>query len=62
MYLLRSLLESFGIEKERIRIELSTDPEGKRIRESVEDMKRKLAKLGPAKKRWEEATKARGGK
>ena len=32
VYLVRSLLESFGIEKERIRIELSTDPEGKRIR------------------------------
>jgi len=62
VYLVRSLLESFGIEKERIRIELSTDPEGKRIRESVDDMKRKLAKLGPAKKKSEEVTKARGGK
>lgn len=51
VYLLRSLLESSGIEKERISIELSTDPEGKRIRELAEDMKRKLAKLGPAKKK-----------
>jgi len=62
VYLLRSLLESFGIEKERIRIELSTDPEGKRIRELVENMKRKLAKLGPAKKQSEAAIEARGGK
>ena len=62
VYLLRSLLESFGIEKERIRIELSTDPEGKRIPELVENMKRKLAKLGPAKKQSEAAIEARGGK
>jgi F420-non-reducing hydrogenase iron-sulfur subunit len=62
VYLLRSLLESFGIEKERIRIELSTDPEGKRIRELVENMKRKLAKLGPAKKKSQVAIEARGGK
>lgn len=62
VYLLRSLLESLGIQKDRIRIELSVDPEGKRIRELVEDMQRKIAKLGPAKKRANRASDARGGK
>ncbi len=62
VYLLRSLLESFGIEKERIRMKLSTDPEGKGIRELVENMKTDLARLGPAKKGSERPIKARGGK
>jgi F420-non-reducing hydrogenase iron-sulfur subunit len=50
VYLIRKLLESLGIEKERIRIELSIDPEGTRIPKLVEEMRRELAKLGPVKK------------
>ena len=50
VYLVRRLLESVGIEKERIRIELSIDPRGERIVELVEEMRDELARLGPAKK------------
>lgn len=50
VYLVRRLLESAGIEKERIRIELSADPQGESIPRLVEDMRKELAKLGPAKK------------
>jgi coenzyme F420-reducing hydrogenase delta subunit len=49
VYLIRRLLESVGIEKERIRIALSTDPEGESITKLVAEMRRELAKLGPAK-------------
>jgi F420-non-reducing hydrogenase iron-sulfur subunit len=50
VYLLRRMLESMGIEKERIRIELSADPEGRRIPQLVKEMKEELAKLGPMKR------------
>jgi F420-non-reducing hydrogenase iron-sulfur subunit len=50
VYLVRRLLESAGIEKERVRIVLSADPEGESIPRLVDEMRRELAKLGPAKK------------
>ena len=50
VYLIRRLLESVGIENERIRIVLSADPEGESIPQLVEEMKRELARLGPPKK------------
>jgi coenzyme F420-reducing hydrogenase delta subunit len=68
VYLVRKLLESIGIEKERIRIELSSDPEGTKIPKMVEQMKKDLAKMGPAakeqakKEKPEEAIKVKGGK
>ena len=68
VYLIRRLLESMGIDKGRIRIVLSADPEGESIPKLVAEMRRDLAKLGPAKKRPvkerkpKEATKGRGGK
>jgi len=68
VYLVRSLLESLGIEKERIRIELSSDPEGTRIPKLVKEMRKELGKLGPVKrsvvtvKTPEETVKATGGK
>jgi coenzyme F420-reducing hydrogenase delta subunit len=43
-------LESMGIEKERIRIELSIDPEGKKIPKLVKEMSKELEKLGPSKR------------
>ena len=49
VYLIRRLLESVGIEKERIRIELSADAQGESIPKLVAEMRRKLTKLGPAK-------------
>jgi len=68
VYLIRRLLESVGIEKERIRIALSTDPEGESITKLVAEMRRELAKLGPAKmgpvkeRKSNEAIRAIGGK
>ncbi len=50
VYLLHRLLESFGIEKDRVRIELSVDPEGKKIPQLVKEMSKELARLGPCKK------------
>lgn len=68
VYLIRRLLESMGIEKARIKIMLSADPEGESIPKLVAEMRRELVKLGPAKKgrlkerKLAEAIKAKGGK
>lgn len=50
VHLLHKVLESYGIEKDRLRIELSTDPEGNRIPQLVKEMTNRLKKLGPIKK------------
>ena len=60
VYLVRRLLESVGIEKERIRIELSADPQGERIPRLVKEMRKELAKLGPARKGPLKERKPRG--
>ena len=69
IYLLRRMLESMGVEKERVKIELSSDPEGRRILQLVKEMKKELAKLGPLKRdvmtegiSQKAAMKAGGGK
>jgi len=49
VYLLQKVLEAYGIEPERVRIELSLDPEGKRIPELVKKMSGTVKKLGPMK-------------
>lgn len=48
--LLQKILEAFGIEKDRLQIELSIDPEGTRIPVLVKEMSEKLKKMGPVKK------------
>jgi F420-non-reducing hydrogenase iron-sulfur subunit len=58
VYLLHKILESYGIEKERLRIELSTDPQGNRIPQLVKEMAEGLKKLGPLKKVGERAETA----
>jgi coenzyme F420-reducing hydrogenase delta subunit len=62
VYLLRKLLESRGIEKERLRIVLATDPTAKTIPQLLKEMEIDLARLGPLKKvkktGMEEATTA----
>jgi F420-non-reducing hydrogenase iron-sulfur subunit len=58
VYLLHKILESYGIEKERLRIELSIDPEGSRIPQLVKEMSDRIAKLGPVKKIGERAKTA----
>jgi F420-non-reducing hydrogenase iron-sulfur subunit len=50
VYLLYKVLESYGIDKGRLRIELSMDPEGDRIPQVVREMSDGLRKLGPIKK------------
>jgi F420-non-reducing hydrogenase iron-sulfur subunit len=50
VYILRRMLESMGIEGERVRIVLSSDPEGRRIAQLMKEMKSDLAKLGPIQK------------
>ena len=50
VYLLQKVLDSYGIEPERVKIELALDPEGKSIPELVKKMSDRLKKLGPVKK------------
>lgn len=50
VYLIQKVLDAFGIEPERLAIDLSLDPEGKRVPALVERMKANLVKLGPVKK------------
>jgi F420-non-reducing hydrogenase iron-sulfur subunit len=47
LYLLRDVLQAHGIEKERVRIEFSLDPEGRRIPDRIARMKESLSALGP---------------
>ncbi len=47
--LIRGVLGSYGIEPERVRMELSLDPEGKKIPEMVKSMTEAVRKLGPVR-------------
>ncbi len=47
LYLLKEVLQAHGIEKDRIRIELSLDPEGRSIPDRISQMKKSLMALGP---------------
>jgi coenzyme F420-reducing hydrogenase delta subunit len=47
MYLLQKLLESYGIEKERLQVHLSLDPDGNTIPLIVRQMSESLKTLGP---------------
>lgn len=49
VYFIQKILETFGIEKERLRMVLSKDPSGKDINRHIQDMKHLLAQLGPRK-------------
>lgn len=48
--LLQKVLETFGIEPERVDIRFSLDPEGKSMLPALNRMKENLKKLGPVKK------------
>lgn len=50
VYLLQKVLESFGIEHERIRMELSRNPEGDKIVQLINEMKQNISKLGPMRR------------
>jgi F420-non-reducing hydrogenase iron-sulfur subunit len=68
VYILQRLLELQGIDRERLRIELGTDPDGSTIPQLVQEMSRALAKLGPLKREVAAtaaagaATESEGGK
>lgn len=49
VHLLRKVLEAYGIEPERLRMEFSKNPEGTQIPQLVKTMKRDIAKLGPVR-------------
>lgn len=49
MYLLHKILESFGIEKERLSIVTTIDPEGEQITAIINRLRDKLKSLGPVK-------------
>ncbi len=50
VFLLGKLLEDYGIEKDRLRIELSSDPDGSKLPQIVKQMTESIARLGPVKK------------
>lgn len=47
LYLLGDVLQAHGIEKARVRIEFSLDPEGRKILDRIARMKESLSELGP---------------
>ena len=49
VHVLQRILKSIGIERERLRIVLSRDPDGRRILQLVNEMSKDLTKLGPLK-------------
>ena len=57
-YLVQKILGAYGIEPERLRIELAVDPEGRTIPQMVKEMSDAVAKLGPVKKVKERARTA----
>ena len=50
MSMLQTVLDAHGIEKERVQMKMSLDPEGKAIPQLIKDMSNGLKKLGPVKK------------
>lgn len=50
VYLLHKVLEAYGIERERLRIVLSGDPEGKWIPLLIKEMRDSIEALGPLNK------------
>ena len=50
VYLLQKVLENFGIEQGRVRMELSRNPEGDKIALLVKEMKQDISKLGPVRR------------
>lgn len=47
--LIKKIMDDFGVEPERLGINLSLDPDGKKIPQLVHEMKASLVKLGPVK-------------
>ena len=50
IYLLQSVVEAYGIERDRIRMLSANDPSGQKIPQLIDEMKRDLVGLGPVKR------------
>lgn len=50
VFLLRKLLAGFGIDGERLRMVMAVDPAGAMVRSQIDDMKKALLAMGPARK------------
>jgi F420-non-reducing hydrogenase iron-sulfur subunit len=50
VYLMQKVMKAFGIEPERLSMNMSRDPEGRNIPHLVQEMRERLVKLGPIKK------------
>jgi F420-non-reducing hydrogenase iron-sulfur subunit len=46
-YLLRQMLEQFGIEKDRLRLEWISASEGEKVKRVIDEMTEQIRKLGP---------------
>jgi F420-non-reducing hydrogenase iron-sulfur subunit len=55
-YLLENLLEQFGIERERVRLEWVSAAEGERFAQVVRELTETVRALGPL--RWKERTRS----
>ncbi len=49
IYLLQKVLESFGIEKERVQVVTAIDPEGKKVEQLVREFSERLGSLEPVR-------------
>ena len=58
VHLLRRILEAYGIEGERLRVELSVDPSGNSIPQIVKGMSDAISRLGPVRKTRDRAKAA----
>ncbi|MDY7038087.1 MAG: hydrogenase iron-sulfur subunit [Thermodesulfobacteriota bacterium] len=48
--LIKKIMDAFGIEPERLGINLALDPDGQKIPRLIQEMKTSLVRLGPVKK------------
>jgi coenzyme F420-reducing hydrogenase delta subunit len=47
--LIKKIMDAFGIEPERLSINLALDPDGQKIPQLIQEMKKSLVRLGPVK-------------
>lgn len=60
--LMRKVIEAFGIEHDRLAIELDMDPEGSKIEPLIEGMRERISRLGPLSPKGATANQACTGK
>ena len=50
VHLLHKVLAAYGIEDKRVEMKFSIDPDGRKIPQLINEMKKNIAKLGPIKR------------